>query len=79
MNENEYHEEDIVNIIDAKKCLERLPIFLQNAEYKNIHTKMSEYLLKHCTHIIEHDSVDINPDKSIHIKYCIKCFHTFTD
>jgi hypothetical protein len=30
-----------------------------------------------CSHIIVEDYIDIDPDKSIQIFYCSKCFSTF--
>lgn len=70
-------ELDIIIIVNAKQRLETIDESLRNPDYKYIYKCMSEYLLKYCTHIIETDLIDVDPDRSVSIKYCSKCFHTF--
>ena len=48
---------------------------------KHIHfisKTINNFLLNHCEHDIVNDSIDIDPDKSESISYCIKCNITFS-
>ena len=38
----------------------------------------TNYIQNNCKHQIEHDYIDISPDKMINISYCTICGHNFT-
>jgi hypothetical protein len=64
-------------MIRAKNMCQRMPADLRSKEYQEILIKINDFLLKHCQHEFVNDSIDINPDKSIDICYCVKCEITF--
>lgn len=61
----------------ANSALNSIPKSQQNAEYKEICTKIQSFIDKHCEHHIIYDLIDINPDESRTIRYCEKCNKTF--
>jgi hypothetical protein len=64
-------------MIRAKNICQRIPADLRSKEYQEIIIKINYFLLKHCQHEFVNDSIDIDPDKSIDICYCVKCEITF--
>ena len=70
-------EEEVHNMIRIKNICQGIPDNLQSQEYNEILLKIKIFLLKHCQHVIVNDSIDIDPDKSMDICYCIKCETTF--
>ena len=64
-------------MIRAKNICQRMPADLRSKEYQEILIKITDFLLKHCQHELVNDSIDIDPDKSIDICYCVKCEITF--
>lgn len=50
----------------------------KNAEYNEICKLLDIFLLNHCVHEIITDLIDIDPEKSMHIKYCEKCDTVFS-
>jgi|TARA_B100001287_G_scaffold235848_1_gene208174 hypothetical protein len=67
--------EIIENIIKIKNILISCE---KNDEINIILKKVDEFLLKHCRHEIVDDLIDIDPDRSKSIRYCEKCFITFS-
>ena len=49
---------------------------MQNQEYKEILTKVTNYI-HNCPHHIVYDHIDISPDNSKTICYCEYCYQTF--
>jgi hypothetical protein len=39
--------------------------------------KLNIFLLKYCSHEIVEDYIDLTPEKSKYIKYCVNCMNTF--
>jgi hypothetical protein len=70
-------EEEVQLMIRAKNMCQHIPTDLRSKEYQEILMKINDFLLKHCQHEIVNDSIDINPDKSMDICYCVKCEITF--
>lgn len=67
---------DIIAMVKCKSSLEGIPIEMQNKEYKDILTKVTNYI-NNCPHHIVYDYIDINPECSRTIRYCEYCYQTF--
>jgi len=61
----------------ANSALNSIPESQQNAEYREICIKIQTFIDKHCEHHIVFDLIDINPDVSKTIQYCVKCNKTY--
>lgn len=72
------YNEEIQHIVECSYICQRIPENLQSVEFKNIVNIINNFLLNHCEHDIVNDSIDIDPDKSESISYCIKCNITFS-
>jgi hypothetical protein len=71
--------EDTVRIMTrVNRLLSTVPKLLQNEDYKKIHKSVCEYLGKHCDHKIVRDYVDVDPERSWVVFYCIHCEATFS-
>lgn len=57
--------------------LSSIPKSSQNPDYKKIRCCVSDYLVKHCNHKIVRDYVDVDPERSWVVFYCIHCEMTF--
>lgn len=66
-------QEEIDEIIQCKYSCDKIPEYLQSDDYNKIVKMLNHFLLKHCQHEIVHDSIDIDPDRSAQISYCVKC------
>jgi hypothetical protein len=44
-------------------------------KYKEICGLVDSYIFSNCHHDFETDLFDIDPDRSVVVKYCIKCFY----
>ena len=64
-------------MVRAKSSLESISSNKRNAEWNRILTLVNEYLEKHCSHCIVDDLVDISPESSMSIRYCVYCEKTF--
>jgi len=81
---NETVQDRVIEILDKTISLLRYVNFdddessvkpdIDLAEIKN---KIEEYIRKHCNHKIVYDLIDLTPDSSKTIRYCIKCSTTF--
>ena len=49
----------------------------QTSEYKDICTKIRQFIECNCVNKIVYDSIDTGPDSSKTIKYCVYCEKTF--
>ena len=49
----------------------------QTPEYKDICAKITQFIECNCVHKIVFDSIDISPDNSKTIKYCLHCEKSF--
>jgi hypothetical protein len=49
----------------------------QDAEYRDLIVSMKHYIITHCKHDKVYDSIDIHPEASQTICYCIHCHTTF--
>jgi hypothetical protein len=65
--------EEIENIIQCKYSCDNIPEKLQSDDYQRIVKMFNLFLLKHCQHEIVHDTIDIDPERSEQISYCVKC------
>jgi hypothetical protein len=75
---NESHDYDYkhaeINIItEVLSKLEGIPSEEQSIDYQHIVHLVQNYLKKNCKHVIVMDLVDIDPDRSQTISYCVKC------
>ena len=70
-------EEEVLVLLQAKIICQSIPDNVQSQEYNDILFKIKNFLMKHCKHEIVNDSIDIDPDKSMDICYCVKCESTF--
>ena len=67
---------DIIAMVKCKSSLQEIPVEMQNQEYKEILTKVTNYI-NNCPHHIVYDHIDISPDNSKTICYCEYCYQTF--
>lgn len=70
-------ETELNRIICMKKGMLKKPLEQHSHEYKNLYLKMERLCMEYCKHIIERDEIDISPESSRVIKYCILCECTF--
>ena len=42
-----------------------------------LHASFTKYIEENCDHVLVHDLIDIDPDRSKSICYCEKCMTTF--
>lgn len=70
-------EETVRIMTRVNRMLSTVPKLLQDEHYKKIHKSVCEYLGKHCKHKIVRDYVDVDPERSWVIFYCIHCETTF--
>ena len=66
--------QDIINIYNSFFSPYFINILTQDTE--KIITKINHMLKTKCEHEIVCDDVDISPERSIPIQYCMKCFTT---
>tara|TARA_B110000285_G_scaffold216924_1_gene264701 strand:+ start:2867 stop:3097 length:231 start_codon:yes stop_codon:yes gene_type:complete len=63
----------VIYMTEAKYQLHHIPKTDRPIEYQNILTIIEEYLRTHCNHQVIEDDIDIDPEKSMKIKYCNHC------
>ena len=63
----------ISSMVRIKSILSSIPDSCCDPEYKKIKNSVSEYIIKNCKHKIVRDYVDIDPDRSWVVFYCIHC------
>jgi hypothetical protein len=66
---------DIMTRVNS--LLSSIPNNSNDDEYNKIKCAVSDYLLKKCNHKIVRDYVDVDPDRSWVVFYCIHCETTF--
>jgi hypothetical protein len=64
-------EECIGAMVRIKSLLSSIPDSVCDEECKKIKEGVSEYLLRNCQHKIVRDYVDVDPDRSWVVFYCI--------
>ena len=69
------NEEQLEVMHNVKKILAKIPAEHQREEYKTICKQVNDYFFLHCQHEFEKDLFDIDPDKSVTVTYCTKCFY----
>jgi hypothetical protein len=77
MNNDEFINELLIAVNSAKKCLSFIPESRQPIEYNELINKLNIFLLKYCSHEIVEDYIDLTPEKSKYIRYCVHCMNTF--
>jgi hypothetical protein len=77
MNNDELINDLLIAVSSAKKCLNLIPESRQTTEYSDLINRLNIFLLKYCTHEIVEDYIDLTPEKSKYIKYCVHCMNTF--
>jgi hypothetical protein len=60
--------QEVHNIITHHKMINKL---------KELNQKINDDLIEYCEHIYTIDYIDIDPDKSKQIYYCVKCYCNF--
>ena len=70
--------EELDNMIRVKYILDSLCKNDQTCEYAKILKQVDDYVFANCKHEVEKDYIDITPEKSEIIVYCVKCNHTFS-
>jgi hypothetical protein len=63
-------------IIRSRDLLQMIDKNEQNGLYLEICNKIETYINKYCNHDFIDDMIDIDPDKSISIRYCKNCSYT---
>ena len=69
--------DDVYAMVNAIESIERLNIADRNGLYRQIHQLMESYLDQFCDHHIVTDLIDITPDRSQTIRYCLHCQKTY--
>ena len=77
MNNDELINDLLIAVNSAKKCLSFIPESRQSIEYNELINKLNIFLLKYCSHEIVEDYIDLTPEKSKYIRYCVHCMNTF--
>jgi len=77
MNNDELINDLLIAVNSAKKCLSLIPESRQTTEYSDLINRLNIFLLKYCSHEIVEDYIDLTPEKSQTIKYCVHCMNTF--
>jgi len=77
MNNDELINDLLIDVNSAKKCLSLIPESRQTTEYSDLINRLNIFLLKYCSHEIVEDYIDLTPEKSQTIKYCVHCMNTF--
>jgi len=71
------YEEDIETMIRINSIFLDSPLLLNDPikkeKYNQIKHLVYQYLLEYCNHTIIEDCIDIDAEKSVHIKYCETC------
>ena len=69
--------DDVYAMMKAIESIERVDISDRNGLYRQIHQLMENYLDQFCNHHIVTDLIDITPDRSQTIRYCLHCKKTY--
>jgi len=72
---NEIEEQNELSNKYYKKIMEEFPVIRQRLQ--SIINILNNEIRNTCEHCFENDYIDIFPENSIPIKYCIKCYLTF--
>lgn len=64
-------------MVQAKNILETQIKENVNKEFIIIYENIKKYIEENCDHVLVHDLIDIDPDRSKSICYCEKCMTTF--
>jgi hypothetical protein len=71
----DFRDREMENMKKIKKMLDRVEERSWSAEYMQICKLVNSYIFSKCEHEFETDLFDIDPDKSVVVKYCTKCFY----
>tara|TARA_B100001175_G_C19287268_1_gene531805 strand:+ start:275 stop:547 length:273 start_codon:yes stop_codon:yes gene_type:complete len=63
-------------MIRSREILNTVHISIQDGSYRNIIKLIDSYLKTNCIHEYVDDMIDIDPDTSKNIRYCIHCEHS---
>jgi len=63
-------------MIRSREILNTVHISIQDDAYRNIIKLIDSYLETNCNHEYVDDMIDIDPDTSKNIRYCIHCEHS---
>lgn len=63
-------------MIRSREILNTVHISIQDGTYRNIINLIESYIESHCNHEYIDDLIDIDPDTSKMIRYCIHCEHS---
>jgi len=81
---NETTQDRVIEILEKTISLLRYVNFEDDEasvkpdiDLTEIKMKMEEYIKTHCKHTIVYDLIDLTPDTSKTIRYCIKCSTEF--
>ena len=77
MNNDEIINDLLIAVNSAKKCLVLIPESRQTNEYSDLINRLNIFLLKYCSHETVEDYIDLTPEKSKYIRYCVHCMNTF--
>jgi len=75
----DYRNDEIDIITSFLSKLESIPFQEQSIDYQQIVHLAQDFLKKNCKHVLVMDTIDIDPDRSQNILYCIKCGFTIHD
>ena len=67
---------DIQEVLTIKKRIENLINEQDNAHLRNAVEQLNHFLNQNCFHDYVDDFIDVDPDRTRKITYCIKCMMT---
>jgi len=68
----------IYAMVKAKQALSYIHDSEQDIVYRDIYERIQKYIDESCPHSKVYDTIDIHPEKSETICYCVYCETTFT-
>ena len=68
--------ESCAAMICAREILNNIHYSIQDSSYREIRKLINSYINVRCNHEYIDDLIDIDPDRSKNIRYCIHCEHT---
>lgn len=69
--------EELDVIIFLKKRMLSRPLNTYSSEYIKVYKDLENLCLKYCDHVCETDEIDISPEESMTIHYCLFCECSF--
>lgn len=63
-------------MIRSREILKTVHISIQDGPYRSIINLIESYIEANCNHEYVDDMIDIDPDTSKMIRYCIHCEHS---